>query len=215
MTATDNTISFTRNAAVPERDTANGGDALPDPRYKLRSAVEAVKAEETKLQALENAQTKAHEQGWYVRTKLSEAEGELQRATKDEGTRLAYQFVNNRGELATLDPVAEARINLDLARREVTKIDTLETALADEITYVQTNLRQLRIRLHDAMGQFVATSPEYLHLIAEHRATWKRLRTIKCTLRSLIEGLHSGAPANLVDEVNLSEPLFERVELPH
>jgi chromosome segregation ATPase len=186
---------------------------MSDPgRDRLRDAIAARQAEEARLAALEEAQSKAHREMWHASSKLQDAEETLRRATRDEGQRRVYSYLNN--EAPDTDPVAEATQIVNAARAEVARLEKLEADMAAEISRVQASLRDRRIVYHGVLAELVTHSPEYQALIASHKAAWQRLRTVKTALRTVTHGLHGHVEQRFIDEAEISEPLEIRVGYP-
>jgi hypothetical protein len=165
-----------------------------------------------RLAALDDAATRARERSWHAASQLSEAKAELQRVTADEPRRLAYSFVNS-DEAA--NPIGEARAYVEACQTEVAKVAEIEAALASEIVRAQSEAQRLRERRGQAMADTVCGSAEYHALIAEHRAAWAHLRTLKAALVAVRSALHGQAPQSLYFEIDSREPLeADRVGFP-
>jgi predicted nucleic acid-binding Zn-ribbon protein len=180
-------------------------------RARLREAIAAVAQEDARLDRLEDGHARAREESWHVRSQLVDAEDALRKAANDAPQRKVYEYLNGDIALAA-DPVAEAETTAEAARREVARIDELETALTAEIQQTQYRVQALRRELYEAMAAVVTASPEYRALIDDHRATWRHLRSLKETLRVLHEALHGQYPD--IELISLIEPLAVRVGYP-
>jgi len=181
--------------------------APADPgRARLRAIINEIAETTHRLEALEQAQTRANERGWHAASQLAEANDQLRIAAKDAPRRLAYSYVNDDdGELA--DPVTDAESRVAAAQREVDRLADVEAALSGEIAITQSTLRDLRVKQHVAMADVVCGSPQYRALLERHTACWQELRSVKDTLRILVSSLRGQHPLRLEQEVLRAETL--------
>jgi chromosome segregation ATPase len=201
---------------MPRRTAERAAPPPADPdrrRDKLRAAIAERHEEEARLAALEEAQTRAHQQRQQAQSKLWDAERSLQEATRDAPQRKAYAFLND--DAPDVDPVADAQAAVAGAQAEATRLAEAETALSDEITRVQFSLRMLRAAQYAALADVLAASAEYQALAEQHSAAWQRLRSVRAALDAVVAGCHAQYPKKLEDEPRRVEPLAaDRVGYP-
>jgi len=135
------------------------------------------------------------ERSWAASSTLAEARAALQLAERDEGSRVAYEFLND-GELA--DPVADAKAAVASAQAEVERLDgRVKPALLDEAHYIERELQRLRTERAKAITLIIAASPHLQRLREEHKAAWKELRTVRALLQALLSATHGQWPREM------------------
>jgi hypothetical protein len=181
-------------------------------REKLREVIAARQDEEARLAALEEAQERAHREGWHAASRVQDAEGELLRVTRAEPQRKVYAFLNTEQDI---DPVADAAAEVATARAEAARLEELEAALTGEISRVRSVLHQRRNDQYAALGELLAGSAAFADLAVSHSAAWVRLRTVRRALDIVVAGCHGQHPQCLADEARRAEPLeADRIGFP-
>jgi hypothetical protein len=195
-------------------DTATNNTEPVDPqamRARLRASVAKVKSEEKRLEAVEAGLAKAREQQWSVRSRLQQADAALERLLAEAPQRAAYAFLNDSDEP---DPLAAAQADHRNTQVELDRLESIESALSEEVARIQAGLRQLYAKTWQNMADFVVTSPQYRELVNSHTAAWQRLRTVKQALRIVGHALRGYAPQQVMDEPNRSETTEVRIGYP-
>lgn len=198
---------------MPDTATTLDHTTNTDLRNNLRSAISRLNQQQTRLQSLEEAKDRAHQQIFIAERQRSDAESALAEAERDEPSRLANSFINGT-RIADGGPVARHREQVASAQSEVDKLNAVEEALATEIEKVESSLQSLRVAHLTALSEFVVSSPEYHSLLAAHSSAWTHLRTIRTALRSVASGLHGYLPQHFYNQAERTEPLEERFEFP-
>jgi chromosome segregation ATPase len=185
---------------------------MPD-RDQLRQALANLQIEQQKLASLEDGRNRAREQRWSLGPKLRDAQFELRKALAEEPRRLAHAYAAGEDRDA-MTPVEAAQTALDRVQAEHQKIEQVEEALDTEIATVSNNLRERQTAVYTAMSKLAISSPEYQSLLDEHRAAWKRLRTIREALRTVNAAMHGQIPQSYIDEAARAEPLVVSITYP-
>jgi chromosome segregation ATPase len=187
---------------------------MPAPqRDKLRTALTNLQAEKDRLTSLQDGRNRAREQRWALGCQLRDAQYELRRTLAEEPSRLAHAFAAGEDRNG-ITPVEAAQTALDRVQAEHQKIEQVEEALDTEIVTVSNNLRERQTAVCTAMSRLVISSPEYQSLLDEHRATWKRLRTIREALHTVNAAMHGQMPQSYIDEAARAEPLVVSITYP-
>jgi len=194
---------------------SRSGDQQSIARQRLRQAVEAVREEEARLQALEAAQLRAGDQLCAAQSTVIEAESILQQTERIDPEHLAYSFA--AGE--TIErPIAETRARLDRAKSELEHMEEIQQALESEMQRVQRRLRLRRSSVYEALADVVCESPEFARLFSELENTWARLRGLRKCFRAIQDSLSGHMPGPLMSrwqtvialDYDVSYPLDEQ-----
>jgi hypothetical protein len=162
----------------------------PTPRQVLAQAIERLSAETTRLTALQDARTRAHDQWLQATTELATAQDNLFRLREEAPQRRVAAFTSD--QLIDDAPLHQAELVCDSKRRHSEQLSAVENALEGEIQRCD-NIRQHRQSdLQAAMATVLTGSPEFLALFAAVDATWVRLRSLRAVC-DLIAVVCSGA----------------------
>ena len=190
---------------------SRSGDQQSIARQRLRQAVEAVREEEARLQALEAAQLRAGDQLCAAQSTVIEAESILQQTERIDPEHLAYSFA--AGE--TIErPIAETRARLDRAKSELEHMEEIQQALESEMQRVQGRLRLRRSSVYEALADVVCESPEFARLFSELENTWARLRGLRKCFRAIQDALFGHMPGPVMSRWQTVVPLDYDVSYP-
>jgi hypothetical protein len=164
---------------------------VSDDRQPLAKAISAVKATETDLIKLRDAQDRAHTQRLQQWSALADAETILTALRDREAARVRHAFVNG---LEDASPLPQAEATVTQVRANLTKIENLEASIAAEITAVEQRLDRQWHQLDEEIGKVLVASPQLAALNAEIRDTWARLRTLRGAAAAINHAVPHAAP---------------------
>jgi hypothetical protein len=180
------------NAAAENAEASAADAALSGERNALSTAIAALTEEQRRLDALEDARTRAREQSWAAASNEREAETALRKVRADERSRLAYAFAE--GNVESVSPVTIAQSGLAAAQAEIARITEVEEALDTELITVSNRRDRAQTAVHAALAALVCNSPEFHHLLAEQTKAWARLRGIRKACALIAHELHAQMP---------------------
>jgi hypothetical protein len=175
-------------------------------RRRLRAAIADLDAANRRLAELEAGQQRANVQLRDARPRLSEATRDLEQAQRTAPNRLVDAFVGGAALAADDAGVIAAEIEAKAAQVEVDRLDKLSAAIGEEIARVQSSMRLLRSTHLERSAAVIAASVEYAGLVAAHSDAYRRLRSIKATLRVVAGSLKGYASQSMQSEPYRDEP---------
>jgi hypothetical protein len=187
------TVANTTPGFCPMPTTAT----LSSERDRLRTALANRKTEQEKLDALEQARTRAMEQSWDLASKLRDAEESSRLARAEEPSRLARAYTS--GDRDAISPVEVAQTTLDKAQSEYHQIEQVEDALTNEIITATSRVQDAQTKVHAALAALVCSSSELQHLYVELEQAWARLRGVRKAFALIQHQMNGHMPQPLVD----------------
>jgi hypothetical protein len=161
------------------RPTLAVAEPLSPQRQALRDALDAHREAEERLAALEIGRERARSARWATSTRIAEAETQLRDALAQEGSRIAFAFINDDQDTLTVSPVAEARAELDRVHDERQRNQTLEQALDQELAIAVRQVADRESDIRKAAAQVIVDSAEFEYLLAEVPKAWGRIRGLR------------------------------------
>lgn len=128
-------------------------DPQADDRRRLRTAIAALREEKRKIEALEAAKERNSDEGLALPS-VRELEAALERAKRDEPSRLAYAVIN--GEPDEVSPVPAAEAALKQARAKHERGSQIFHALDSALTVANRRLDQRERDVRSAVAEVVA-----------------------------------------------------------
>src|SRR6516225_8223051 len=159
---------FTRDNRFRLRPDGEPPPPDPDPaRERLKTALAAVKEEEERLAALEQALERCTEEGRAARRAARDSAALLAEMRRTSPGDLAYAYANNSEVLERSHAVDVQRAAVARDQREIERLDEIESALSSEIRDAEMRLRLRRGAVRDATSQLICSSRQFHSLLDE------------------------------------------------
>jgi hypothetical protein len=107
--------------------------------------------------------------------------------------------------------IAEKQAELDLQGRKLRQAEEIERTLSAEISQSRSRVRLLRIDLSQAGATLICSSEAFVGYLNALDKCWRRLRSLSILGWLIIEGCQGYMDARLMNTIQRSEPLDERV----